>query len=167
MYLPVLQVESALTSPSAIINRVLKEFELTHLRNIIRLSSGSNWIIDLQHSPQTLAIWAILSLSAYFVKPKAEKTKLALALKVKFLKFLIKLFLMKTKAKKFNVENYLKVLHEAAGTFTAKNHPEWATKKKVEKWLLETRMNADRDFSDKTMRKLLRCSNGKTRKSLL
>lgn len=42
--------------------------------------------------------------------------------------------------------DYRAMLKQVAGTFTAKRHPEWATKKKVEKWLRETRMNAERSF---------------------
>ena len=48
--------------------------------------------------------------------------------------------------KKFDVESYLKTLHEVAGTFTAKNHPEWATKAKVIKWLEKSRLADERHF---------------------
>ncbi len=44
-------------------------------------------------------------------------------------------------------EDYVKMLKQVGGTFTAKRHPEWATRKKVEKWLRETRMNAERSFN--------------------
>ena len=59
---------------------------------------------------------------------------------------------MKVKFKKFDQkkyhDDYVKMLKEIGQVFTAKNHPEWSTKKKVEKWLRETRMNADRNFDD-------------------
>ncbi|KKU02567.1 MAG: hypothetical protein UX99_C0002G0034 [Candidatus Amesbacteria bacterium GW2011_GWB1_47_26] len=44
---------------------------------------------------------------------------------------------------------YSKMLKELAHrpVFSAENHPEWATLKDVQKWLRETRKNADRDFS--------------------
>jgi len=48
--------------------------------------------------------------------------------------------------KRFDPIAYEKALRRVAGTFTAKNHPEWATRAKVEKWLRKTRMNAERRF---------------------
>jgi len=51
-----------------------------------------------------------------------------------------------TGKKKWDPIEYKKMLKRVAGTFTAKNHPEWATKKKVEKWLRQSRLNAERHF---------------------
>lgn len=52
--------------------------------------------------------------------------------------------------KKFNQKKYAaeyrKMLKRVAGTFTAKNHPEWATKKDVIRWLRKTRKAAERKF---------------------
>lgn len=48
--------------------------------------------------------------------------------------------------KKFDYKEYKAMLKRVAGTFTAKKHPEWRTRKDVEKWLRETRMNAERHF---------------------
>ena len=48
--------------------------------------------------------------------------------------------------KKFDPIAYEKALRQIAGTFSAKRHPEWATRAKVEKWLRKTRMNAERRF---------------------
>lgn len=42
---------------------------------------------------------------------------------------------------------YERALRRAAGVFTAKNHPEWATLKKVHQWLRKTRLASNRDFS--------------------
>ena len=46
----------------------------------------------------------------------------------------------------FDAEAFGKALDRAAGVFTAKNHPEWATKKDVVSWLRKTRKNFDRKF---------------------
>lgn len=46
----------------------------------------------------------------------------------------------------FDPEAYEKALHKAAGVFTAKNHPEWATKEKIIKWLRKSRLADDRSF---------------------
>ena len=51
-----------------------------------------------------------------------------------------------TGKKKFDPKAFQAMLDRVAGTFTAKRHPEWATRKKVEKWLRQTRMNAERKF---------------------
>ena len=51
-----------------------------------------------------------------------------------------------TAIKKFDANSYLRAMKKAAGTFTAKNHPEWATRSKVEKWLRSSRMNDERNF---------------------
>lgn len=48
--------------------------------------------------------------------------------------------------KQFDSEKFWKAMRKTAGVFTAKNHPEWATRAKVEKWLRKTRMNAERNF---------------------
>ena len=48
--------------------------------------------------------------------------------------------------KEFDPEAFEKALDRAAGVFTAKNHPEWRTKKDVIHWLRETRKNFDREF---------------------
>lgn len=49
--------------------------------------------------------------------------------------------------KKFDIEDYLKTLRQSAGTFSAKNHPEWATKAKVIKWVNESRKQSERNFN--------------------
>ncbi len=54
----------------------------------------------------------------------------------------------KISKKKFITE-YLEMLKEIrrkGPVFTAKNHPEWATRAKVEKWLRESRMADERNF---------------------
>ncbi len=51
-----------------------------------------------------------------------------------------------TPRKKFNAEAFGKALREAAGVFTAKNHPEWRTKRDVIRWVEESRKAADRTF---------------------
>ena len=48
--------------------------------------------------------------------------------------------------KTWDPEAFRRALKRAAGTFTAKNHPEWATKKKVEQWLSKSRAKDDRTF---------------------
>jgi len=48
--------------------------------------------------------------------------------------------------RKWDPEAYRAMLKRVAGTFTAKNHPEWATKDKVEKWLRKSRMADERKF---------------------
>lgn len=47
---------------------------------------------------------------------------------------------------RFNSKKFWREMRKTAGVFTAKNHPEWATRAKVEKWLRKTRMNAERHF---------------------
>ena len=42
--------------------------------------------------------------------------------------------------------DYRRMLKRVAGKITAKNHPEWATKAKVEKWLRKTRLANERHF---------------------
>ena len=51
-----------------------------------------------------------------------------------------------TQASAFDKTMYEKVLRKASGVFTAKNHPEWATKKKVVDWVIKSRLTADRTF---------------------
>lgn len=46
--------------------------------------------------------------------------------------------------KEFDPDRFEKALQSAAGIFTAKNHPEWATKKDVIKWLEKTRLASER-----------------------
>ncbi|MBI2085990.1 type II toxin-antitoxin system prevent-host-death family antitoxin [Candidatus Daviesbacteria bacterium] len=48
--------------------------------------------------------------------------------------------------KEFNTDRFEKALQSAAGVFTAKNHPEWTTKKDVIKWLEKTRLASERIF---------------------
>lgn len=48
--------------------------------------------------------------------------------------------------KQFNADSFEKTLKAASGVFTAENHPEWATKKSVIKWLEKTRKASDRHF---------------------
>ena len=51
-----------------------------------------------------------------------------------------------TKTQKWDPVAYRAMLRRVAGTFTVKNHPEWATREKVEKWLRRTRMTDERKF---------------------
>lgn len=51
-----------------------------------------------------------------------------------------------TKTQSFNKDAYEKALRKAAGIFTANNHPEWATKTDVIKWLEQSRLSDDRPF---------------------
>ena len=46
----------------------------------------------------------------------------------------------------FDPDAYEQTMRKAAGVFTAKNHPEWATKLKVIKWLRKSRLSDDRSF---------------------
>lgn len=48
--------------------------------------------------------------------------------------------------KEFDPEAFEKALRKAAGAFTAENHPEWATKKDVVRWLENTRKASERHF---------------------
>lgn len=48
--------------------------------------------------------------------------------------------------KKFDPIAFGKALEAAAGVFTAKNHPEWKTKRDVIKWVEQGRKAADRSF---------------------
>ena len=41
---------------------------------------------------------------------------------------------------------YIAMLDRVAGTFTVKNHPEWGTKKNVERWLRKSRLADERKF---------------------
>ncbi len=49
-------------------------------------------------------------------------------------------------SKKFDPEAFGKALKSSAGVFTAKNHPEWATKKKLNDWVNKSRINDERTF---------------------
>ncbi|KKU90888.1 MAG: hypothetical protein UY21_C0015G0003 [Microgenomates group bacterium GW2011_GWA1_48_10] len=46
--------------------------------------------------------------------------------------------------KKFNPVAYRAMLDRVSGTISAKNHPEWATIAKTEKWLRKIRKASDR-----------------------
>ncbi len=46
--------------------------------------------------------------------------------------------------KPFDSEAFRRALHEAAGVLTAKNHPEWRTKRQVVSWLRRERKAAER-----------------------
>ena len=48
--------------------------------------------------------------------------------------------------KKFDPEAFGRALKAAAGVFTAENHPEWATKKKVIDWVHRNRLKDERTF---------------------
>ncbi|MBI3384640.1 hypothetical protein HY030_00420 [Candidatus Gottesmanbacteria bacterium] len=50
--------------------------------------------------------------------------------------------------KRWNPQAFERALRRVAGTFTAKNHPEWRTKKDVTRWLTKTRKAAERTFTD-------------------
>lgn len=41
---------------------------------------------------------------------------------------------------------YERTLRKVAGTFTAKNHPEWRTKRDVIRWVEKSRKQSDRSF---------------------
>lgn len=49
--------------------------------------------------------------------------------------------------KEFDPDRFGKALQSAAGVFTAKNHPEWVTKKDVIRWLRKTRKASERHFN--------------------
>ncbi len=51
-----------------------------------------------------------------------------------------------TQTSAFDPETFGKALKSAAGVFSAKNHPEWRTKKDVIKWVEQGRKAADRSF---------------------
>lgn len=46
----------------------------------------------------------------------------------------------------FDKDAFEKSLRKVAGNFSAKNHPEWKTKRDVEKWLRKTRLSSNRSF---------------------
>lgn len=48
--------------------------------------------------------------------------------------------------KEFNPIAFERALKNAAGVFTAENHPEWRTKKDIIRWLRKERLAADRHF---------------------
>lgn len=48
--------------------------------------------------------------------------------------------------KKFDPDKLWREMRKFAGTFSAKRHPEWRTRKDIERWLRKTRMNAERHF---------------------
>ena len=51
-----------------------------------------------------------------------------------------------TQTSVFDKDAYEKALKKASGIFTAQNHPEWATKKKVTEWLTKSRLKDERKF---------------------
>jgi len=51
-----------------------------------------------------------------------------------------------TQTSVFDKDAYEKALNKASGVFTAKNHPEWATKKKVIDWVANNRIKNQRTF---------------------
>lgn len=51
-----------------------------------------------------------------------------------------------TQTPAFDKDAYEKALKKASGIFTAQNHPEWATKKKVIDWVTNNRLNNQRTF---------------------
>jgi len=51
-----------------------------------------------------------------------------------------------TQTSVFGKDAYEKALNKASGIFTAKNHPEWATKKKVIEWVTKGRLQSERKF---------------------
>ena len=51
-----------------------------------------------------------------------------------------------TQTSDFDKDAYEKALSKASGVFTAKNHPEWATKKKVIDWVANNRIKNQRTF---------------------
>lgn len=48
--------------------------------------------------------------------------------------------------REFDPDRFEKALQSTAGVFTAENHPEWATKKDVIRWLRKTRKASERHF---------------------
>lgn len=50
------------------------------------------------------------------------------------------------KRRRFDPVAYERALRNAAGVFTAKNHPEWRTKRQVIAWVEKGRREADRNF---------------------
>lgn len=48
--------------------------------------------------------------------------------------------------KEFDPVAFRKALDKASGVFTAKNHPEWRTKRDVIRWVEQSRKAADRTF---------------------
>ena len=51
-----------------------------------------------------------------------------------------------TPSSSFDPDAYEQAMRKAAGVFTAKNHPEWATKSDVIIWLRKSRLSDDRSF---------------------
>ena len=48
--------------------------------------------------------------------------------------------------KRFDPMAYNAMLERVAGTFTAKNHPEWANPATISRWLRKTRKQSERHF---------------------
>ena len=53
-----------------------------------------------------------------------------------------------TKVQSFDRESFIETMNRVAGVFTAENHPEWATKEKVIRWLRKTRLANQRSFKN-------------------
>ena len=51
-----------------------------------------------------------------------------------------------TGKKKWDPVAFSKALHKAAGSISAKNHPEWRTKEDVIRWVEKSRKAAERSF---------------------
>ncbi len=51
--------------------------------------------------------------------------------------------------KQFDPVAFDRALRRAAGVFTAKNHPEWRTKRDIVRWLEKSRKADDRNFNIK------------------
>lgn len=49
-----------------------------------------------------------------------------------------------TAKKQFDSEAFLKALDQFAGSVSAKDHPEWATRNKIDRWLRAVRRASDR-----------------------
>lgn len=48
--------------------------------------------------------------------------------------------------KKFDPEKFWAAMKKVAGTISVKDHPEWATPAKINKWLRKTRKESERHF---------------------
>ena len=48
--------------------------------------------------------------------------------------------------KQWDPEMFRRTLYRVAGSISVKDHPEWATPKKIERWLRKTRLANERHF---------------------
>lgn len=48
--------------------------------------------------------------------------------------------------KQFNPQRFWATMKRVSGTFSAKDHPEWATPQKISQWLHKTRKAGERHF---------------------